>query len=166
MFLASDKAKTLPRASQLRITRAPLWCFPPKICSCLPPRLRPSITNPPKVKLPLSIQWTPAAQCCLSGGISSLLAPSPPPCYSLGLRCLLQYVLATICPVVGISHHSPPSSQIQRTKQTLPPTLETQMMTAQLTMMQRSSDADNDADVNADNNNATQMTNDDTDNRG
>ena len=40
------------------------------------------------------------------------------------------------------------------------------MMTAQLTMMQRSSDADNDADVNADNNNATQMTNDDTDNRG
>jgi hypothetical protein len=78
----------------------------------------------------------------------------------------LQYVLATICPVVGISHHSPPSSQIQRTKQTLPPTLETQMMTAQLTTMQRSSDADNDADVNADNNDTTQMMNDDTDNGG
>jgi hypothetical protein len=33
--------------------------------------------NPSTVKLLIFIRWTPAAQCCLPGGISSLLAPSP-----------------------------------------------------------------------------------------
>jgi hypothetical protein len=54
------------------------------------PRLRPPITNPSTVKLP-SIQWTPAPQSCLPGGISSLLAPSPPHNkqhkFHLGVNC-------------------------------------------------------------------------------
>jgi hypothetical protein len=72
------------------------------IQSCLPPRLRPPINNPSTVKLPLSIRGTPTTQCCLPGVISSLLAPSLPPCYLLVLRCLLLYVLAIICHVVTI----------------------------------------------------------------
>ncbi len=160
-----DKTKTPPRASQTENNyhRAPLWCFPPIIQSCLPPRLRPPITNPSTVKLPLSILWTPLAQCCLPGSISSLLAPSPPPCYLLGLRCLLLYVLAMVCPVVEISHHLPPPQQIHRTKQTLPPNPAMQTMTTQLMMMQTTSNTDNNTDVNADNNNATQTTNNDAD---
>jgi hypothetical protein len=123
MFLAVGKAKTPPRASQLRITRAPPWCFPPIIQSCLLPRLWPPIDNPLTVYLPLSIQWTPIAQCCLPGGISSLMTPSPPPCYLLGLHCLWLYVLAIICLVVGISHHlPPPHPQRHRRKQIPPPT--------------------------------------------
>ena len=63
---------------RLRITRAPPWYFQTIIQSCLLPWLWPPITNPLTVKLPLSIQWTLALQSCLPGGISSLLAPSPP----------------------------------------------------------------------------------------
>jgi hypothetical protein len=58
--------------------RAPPWYFLPKIQSCQPPRICPPITNPLTVKLPLSIQWTPATQCCLPSSINSLMAPSPP----------------------------------------------------------------------------------------
>jgi hypothetical protein len=47
----------------------------------------------------------------------------------------LLYVLAIICPVVGISHHLPPQKRC-RIKQTLPPTAATQMMTMQMTTMQ------------------------------
>jgi hypothetical protein len=90
------------KACQLRITRAPPWCFPPIIQSCLLPRLWPPINNPSTVKLPLSIQLTPTAQCCLPSGISSLLAPSLPPCYLLVPHCLLLYVLAIICLVMGM----------------------------------------------------------------
>ncbi len=103
-----DKPKLLWVLLRLQITRAPPWCFPPIIQSCLPPWLRPPINNPSTVKLPLSIQWTPTAQCCLPGGNSSLLAPFPPPCYLLGMRCLSLYVLVIVCPVVGISHHLSP----------------------------------------------------------
>ncbi len=107
------KPKLLQGLLRLQLIRAPPWCFLPIIQSCLPPRLQPPINNPSTVKLPSSIQWTPTTQCCLSGGISSLLAPSPPPCYLLGLRCLLLYVLAIVCPVVGISHHLPPHTNTQ-----------------------------------------------------
>jgi hypothetical protein len=83
-FRRWTKPKLLRVLLRLRITRAPPWCFLPIIQSCFPPRLWPPINNPPAVKLPLSIQWTPTAQCCLPGGISSLLAPSPLPCHLLG----------------------------------------------------------------------------------
>ncbi len=56
--------------------RAPPWYFPPKNQSCLPPKIRPPITNPSTVKFPLTIQWTPTAQFFLPSGISSLTAPS------------------------------------------------------------------------------------------
>ncbi len=66
---------------RLQVSRASPWYFPPISQSCPLPRLRPPITNPSTVKPPLSIQWTTAPQCCLPGGISSLLTPSPsPPC--------------------------------------------------------------------------------------
>jgi hypothetical protein len=74
----ADKAKISPSILSGQITRAPPWCFLSKIQSFLPTRLRPPITNMPKVELPMSIQWTPAPQCCLPGNFSSLLAPSPP----------------------------------------------------------------------------------------
>ncbi len=80
----ATKPELLQGLLRLQITTAPPWYFPSIILSCLSPWLRPPITNPSTVKLPLSIQWTPAAQCCLLGGISSLLAPSPSPCYLLG----------------------------------------------------------------------------------
>ncbi len=68
----SVKAKTPPTLG-LQITRAPPWRFPPKIQSRLAPPLRPPIDIPPKVKLLMSIRWTPAPQCRLPSGISSLL---------------------------------------------------------------------------------------------
>ncbi len=40
---------------RLQVTRAPPWYFPPINQSCLSPRLWPHITNPLKVKPPLSI---------------------------------------------------------------------------------------------------------------
>jgi hypothetical protein len=49
----------------------------------------------------------------LPGSISSLLAPSPPPCYLLGLCCLLLCVFAIIYNVVGISNHLPSPKNMQ-----------------------------------------------------
>jgi hypothetical protein len=117
------------------ITTAPPWCFLPIIQSSLPPRLWPPINNASTVKLPLSIQWTPATKCCLPGSISSLLAPSPSSCYLLESRCLLLYVLAITCHVVGTSHHLPPHKNT-RAKQTLPTTSVMQTKTAQMTTTQ------------------------------
>jgi hypothetical protein len=110
------------------------------IQSCLLPRLRPPIYNPLTIKLPLSIQWTPAAQCCLPGGISSLLAPSPPPCYLLVLRCLSLYVLTIICHAITIF---PPTKTQDKTDSPHHPSNADNDVAE-----------DNDADDDADNNNA------------
>jgi hypothetical protein len=90
------------------------------------------------------------------------MASSPPPCYLLGSRCLLLYVLAIFCLVVGISHHLPPP-QIHRMMQTLPHTPATKAMMTQLTTTQMRSDADDDSDVDADNNDTLQMKEDNAD---
>jgi hypothetical protein len=177
MFLAVNKTKTPPRASQLRITRALPWCFPPIIQSCLPPRLRPPIDNSSTVKLPLSIQWTRAAQCRLPGGISSLLAPSPPPCYLLVSCCLSLYVLAIICQVMGMSYNLPPHKDTGQNR--LSPLLQKcrqrqrrqqqcrrrrRRRQCRQQCRQRQHDADNDNNAAADNTALTQTTDDNADN--
>jgi hypothetical protein len=84
------------------------------------------------------------------------------------MRCLLLYVLAIVCPVMGISHHLPPHPTNTQDEVDSPPHPSNpamQMTTTQLMMMQKMSNADNNADVDADNNNAMQTTDNDSDDR-
>jgi hypothetical protein len=77
-FRRVTNPKLIRELLRLQVSRALPWYFPPINQSCLLPRLRSPFTNPSTVKPPLSFQWMPAPQCRLLGGISSLLAPSPP----------------------------------------------------------------------------------------
>ncbi len=83
----------------LNITRAPPWCFPPIIQSCLWPRIRPPINNPPTVKLPTSCQRTLPAWWCLLGGTRSLIGPSLFQAFYLLLRSLVLFVPDSLPPI-------------------------------------------------------------------
>ncbi len=93
------KPKPLQCILSGQITRAPPWCFPLKIQSCLPTRLHPLITNPPKVKLPSSCWMALFAQCCLPSGTTSLF--DHPLSHAvhlllLAFHCLQKCVLAPL----------------------------------------------------------------------
>jgi hypothetical protein len=73
------KPKPLQCILSGQITRAPTWCFPPKGRSCQQTRLRPPITDPPKVKLLMSWLTTLLAHSCLPGCTGSFLEALPLP---------------------------------------------------------------------------------------
>ncbi len=82
------KPKLFRGLHPVQTLRASPWCFPPIFQSCLLRRLCPLIGYLPRVlNLPSSCQRSLAAQCCLSGGASSLFGH--PPLLAFCLLCLL-----------------------------------------------------------------------------
>jgi hypothetical protein len=120
MFLEVNKTKNPPRAYQLRISRAPPWCFLSIIQSCLPPRLRPPINNPLSVSIIHPMDPS-----------RSMLNPQgyqfPPGTLPSSMLFASIALLVTVCSC----HHLPCRGDIStpsspplrhRTKQTLPTT--------------------------------------------
>jgi hypothetical protein len=93
----------------LEITRAPPWCFPHKIQSCLLPRLCPPINNPPKFKLLLSCQTILSAWWHFPGSTSSLFRTSLLHVFYLLLRGLVLFIPDSLPPIL-LSEHAVLSS--------------------------------------------------------